>query len=669
MSNNLDIDQVAAGQNQKETTINDANGQLDAALTDTVTISVTSSNSYTLSNDEFRRYEFFTIDEDGGDPADADITLTVPAIKRGLFVIINDTAFTVTVEISGQSETAPDVATTDRTLLSCDGSDVRLAGGGGGGGSSTFLGLTDTPSSFSSQAGKVAAVNTGETALEFISVDVMSGAILPAFHGCLVQKNTDQLNITSSTWVDITFEAEVYDTGYDGTEFHSTSTNNERITIPAGVKRVRLSSNYSTDASADTNWGIRILKNNATVIGYGRHLQRSGFSNAALSVSTAVLNVTESDYFTVQAYAGGSGRDILNDDGTWFALEIIETESLADLGTENLIINGCFRAAQRGTSFTAATTPANNDDTYLLDRWVLLSDGNDIVDISQDTSVAPSGAEASMKSLVATANSKWGFVQIIEGKDAEKIIGRSASIQFKARTTTGAVINNIRAALISWSSTEDSVTSDVVSTWNASGVDPTLATNWTYENTPSNLGVTADSFSTHRLENISIDTASTENVALFIWVDDTDAAVNDVLYIADVKVNLGAIATAYEKRPFGVEENLVQRFYQKTFPAGTAPAQSAGNTGSLAYYALLTGVNSFSIPWTFNTRMRSAPTVTFYNPGAANANWRNITDAGDSAAGATLEAAEWGVIVSNAQVATDGAGEVLRIHATAESEL
>jgi hypothetical protein len=44
------------------------------------------------------------------------------------------------------------------------------AGGGGGSGSgaTTFLGLTDTPSAYTSQAGKVPAVNSGETALEFI---------------------------------------------------------------------------------------------------------------------------------------------------------------------------------------------------------------------------------------------------------------------------------------------------------------------------------------------------------------------------------------------------------------------------------------------------------------------------------------------------------------------
>ena len=50
---------------------------------------------------------------------------------------------------------------------------------------------------------------------------------------------------------------------------------------------------------------------------------------------------------------------------------------------KNYVINGDFRVAQRGTSFTSATAPANSDGNYLLDRWIVLSDGNDIVDVSK----------------------------------------------------------------------------------------------------------------------------------------------------------------------------------------------------------------------------------------------------------------------------------------------
>ena len=38
----------------------------------------------------------------------------------------------------------------------------------GGGGVTTFTGLTDTPANYTSQAGKMVAVNSGETAVEFL---------------------------------------------------------------------------------------------------------------------------------------------------------------------------------------------------------------------------------------------------------------------------------------------------------------------------------------------------------------------------------------------------------------------------------------------------------------------------------------------------------------------
>ena len=40
----------------------------------------------------------------------------------------------------------------------------------------------------------------------------------------------------------------------------------------------------------------------------------------------------------------------------------------------NLLLNGGFRVAQNGTSFTAATVPLNSDATILLDRWRFLSE-------------------------------------------------------------------------------------------------------------------------------------------------------------------------------------------------------------------------------------------------------------------------------------------------------
>lgn len=133
MSNNLDLSQVAVNQGQKEVTINDQSGQLDAAMTEVTTVLVDSTNAVTLSNSQFRRCQFLVIDEDSGDPADATITITVPALKRGSFCVRNDSAFIVQVQINGQSKPVPSVNAGVLAILACDGTDVTqpVAGGGG----------------------------------------------------------------------------------------------------------------------------------------------------------------------------------------------------------------------------------------------------------------------------------------------------------------------------------------------------------------------------------------------------------------------------------------------------------------------------------------------------------------------------------------------------------
>ena len=161
MSSNLALSQVTEGQSDKSGTINAISGELDAALTDTVTYLITSTNARTLTNTELRRFHFLTIDEDGGDPADAAIVLTLPAIKRGLFAVINDTAFAVTVTIAGQPATAPVVLAAKAILLSSDGVDVQEAGGAG---ETTFIGLSDTPASINTQ--KMIVGNAAGTAFE-----------------------------------------------------------------------------------------------------------------------------------------------------------------------------------------------------------------------------------------------------------------------------------------------------------------------------------------------------------------------------------------------------------------------------------------------------------------------------------------------------------------------
>lgn len=125
MSNNLDLDQVSESQDSKEVTINDQAGQIDAAITEQYTIEVTSTNTWELTSEEFSRNVYFIIDVDSSDPADADITITCPAEKRGIFIVKNSSEYAATITIPEQSLSAPVVESGSMTLLSCDGSNIE----------------------------------------------------------------------------------------------------------------------------------------------------------------------------------------------------------------------------------------------------------------------------------------------------------------------------------------------------------------------------------------------------------------------------------------------------------------------------------------------------------------------------------------------------------------
>lgn len=227
------------------------------------------------------------------------------------------------------------------------------------------------------------------------------------------------------------------------------------------------------------------------------------------------------------------------------------------LDFRNKIINGSMMVAQRGTSFTSGS---NNDDTYNLDRYIILSDGNDIVDITQSTTV-PSGFMNSIALDVETIDKKFGILQIIENKNCEGIIGNTVTLSFYAKIT-GSSLSNVKAGILSWDGTADSVTSDVVSSWNSSGTTPTLVSNWTFENTPSNLNVTS-SWARYSV-TATIDTAGTNNVAVFIWSDDSTTTLSDFLYITGVQLELGSYATPYDIIPYDIEYNVrCVRYYER----------------------------------------------------------------------------------------------------------
>jgi hypothetical protein len=275
---------------------------------------------------------------------------------------------------------------------------------------------------------------------------------------------------------------------------------------------------------------------------------------------------------------------------------------------KNRLLNGSFNIAQRGTSFVSG---ANNDDTYNLDRWYILSDGNDAVDITQTTTV-PTGAKYSIGLDVETVNKKFGIAQIIENVNCYDAIGGNVTLSFQAKVSATTKLDNVKCAVIAWSGTADSVTSDIISAWGAEGTNPTLIANATYENTPANLNVTT-SWATYSV-TANVDTASTTNIIVFIWSDVTDTTLGDFLYITNAQLEIGSTATPFERRMYGQELALCQRYYWQTSTVSNQfqsfGAQSSTTTAEFCF------INPVF--------MRAAPTVSVNNANTfASYNWSN----------------------------------------------
>ena len=294
-------------------------------------------------------------------------------------------------------------------------------------------------------------------------------------------------------------------------------------------------------------------------------------------------------------------------------------------GMTNRIINGGFQLAQRGTSFTSGS---NNDDTYNLDRWYVLSDGNDIVDITQTTTVPTNAAKNSIGLDVETVNTKFGIAQIIENVNCVDAIGGAVTLSFQAKVSATTQLDNVKCAIVAWSGTADTVTSDIISAWGVEGTNPTLIANATYENSPANLNVTT-SFATYSV-TATVDTASTTNIILFIWSDVTTTTLGDFLFVTNVQLEKGSTASSFDYRSIGTELALCQRYFEKSYDQGTAPATNT-TTGTFNFSGASEGNGNVIVPIQYSTK-RAAPTLTGYLAAGTSGSW-NYERSGSASTG------------------------------------
>ncbi|MCC3862537.1 hypothetical protein [Pseudemcibacter aquimaris] len=311
-SPNLAIPHIAAGQNQKEVTANDAFNKIDGRITSTLGKSWQTGDglTWTLTTAEFQSNARFFAD---GTP-DGDITLSIPAV-RAPFLCRNATSFNMLVTTGSGTETVT-LAPGDHALIYATGQNTLYAVGQTGDAASALADLTDVsaPSLVNGDFLRFDGTNWANQ-----SAGIYSRTLLP-FKGVLLRRSTNYVIPSSGAYTAIPWETASYDTDsfWDGGS-------PSRLTVPAGVTRVRLMANLEWQTSP-TNQLIEIRKNGASVLGGGSFIVRgdSGYSNQMRNITSAVMEVAAGDYFELMVYVGSSA-EVKNLDRTWICLEVVET--------------------------------------------------------------------------------------------------------------------------------------------------------------------------------------------------------------------------------------------------------------------------------------------------------------------------------------------------------
>jgi hypothetical protein len=274
-------------------------------------------------------------------------------------------------------------------------------------------------------------------------------------------------------------------------------------------------------------------------------------------------------------------------------------------GTRNRIINGDMRISQRGTSLAAIAT-----GTYLLDRWVWIQSGAMVCTVSQSTDVPNDTFQNSYRVDVTTADTSiaTGDValvqQRIEGYNTRDLIGTIFTLSFWVKSPK----TGIHCVSLKNQGTGSPVVPDrsyVVE------YTVTTANTWEYKTITINGGlITTGTWDWTNGIGLSIDfalaagttfqtTAGSWQTGNFVatanQVNVMDNTAND-FFLTGVQLEPGSVATPFERRSYGQELALCQRYYWK----GNLPIMRNFTGSTIAVQSSIG----------FPVKMRQAPTVT-----------------------------------------------------------
>ena len=319
----------------------------------------------------------------------------------------------------------------------------------------------------------------------------------------------------------------------------------------------------STVNTAHTSAGLTVGANvtvNATTVFVGNSTVNTAHTSAGLTVG-ANVTVNATTVFvgnsTVNTAITGTGITLTGN------LTASGTVSMGSSFLRNRIINGGMDIWQRGTS----TTSIGN--TYLADRWqsACATGGT----VSQETTSLPTGSRYAWKFVASATNSYAQMGQQIEYFNCIDLQNTTVTISFMAcavTSTAGSTALTVRTRTIA------GVDGACMFAGTNSDTAVTLTTTWTRYTVTRSLPASFGSLSLEFVLGSHIS--------------------GDGIMLSQVQLEIGSVATPFERRLYTTELALCQRYYWQ----GGNGAAGIQNSGTTARYDVR-----------YPVTMRSAPTI------------------------------------------------------------
>ena len=341
----------------------------------------------------------------------------------------------------------------------------------------------------------------------------------------------------------------------------------------------------------------------------------------------------------------------------------------------NKIINGAMVIDQRNGG--ASVSPV--DTAYTLDRWQVKQNAGVKFSVQQNAGsvTPPDGYKnyigcTSLSAYSVGASDIYSFRQCIEGYNVVDLAWGTASaaavtLSFWVRSSLTGIFG---ASIFNYNGTRSypfSYTISSANTWEQKTITIAGDTSgtWGTDNT------------TGTFVSFSLGSGSSRSGTAGSWVGSYVTSVTGAtsvvgtngatFYITGVQLEKGTSATPFEYRNYQQELAMCQRYYCKTFDIGTAPGNNVSTAGA---FMLGNSASNYepSVTWRFPVEMRTAPSITLYNPETGTAGQWSAGGGSTSSNARSLFIGSSSAVLDNTDV-TLGGSNGWRIHAAASAEL